>query len=186
MRGIAQNDPAPVITSEPLALVRARVDRFRGSSAVAANISNAVSSAGQIKALAQSKNLKPDLVAAAALAKLGNNRGDVAATASGMLDTLSQLRIQIGDSFANECVIIIAAYDQGEAGKYLQMRDTMTRLASDNPNTSSRKVRTIWFLKEQGKLSEAQFDFALRFLALGAISKDPAAFNIQASPLNLG
>ncbi len=186
MRNIAHNDPAPIITSEPLALVKTRIDRFKGSSAVGANIASAGKSASQIKALAQSKNLRPDFVAAAALAKLGNERGDVLATASGMIDVLSELKIQIGDAFANECVVIVAAYDQGKAGNVMQMRDTMTKLSTDNPSVSSRKVRTIWFLKEQGKLNDAQFDLALRFLALGAIAKDPAAFNIQASPLNLG
>ncbi|MCO6510930.1 MAG: FHA domain-containing protein [Aridibacter famidurans] len=186
MRNIAQRDPAPVVTSEPLSKISSKIDQFRGSAAVGANIESALRSRTQIESIARSKNLKPEFVAAAALAKLGNSRGDVVATAGGMIDALSGLKIQIGDAFANECVIIIAAYDQGERGEFLQMRDTMTKLATDNPNTSSRKVRTIWFLKEQGKLSDSQFDFALRFLAIGTIAKDPKAFGINAGPLNLG
>lgn len=186
MRGIAQRDPAPVVTSEPLSRISSKIEQYRGSSAVGANIESAMRARTQLESIARSKNLKPEFVAAAALAKLGNNRGDVVATANGMINSLSGLKIQIGDAFANECVIIIAAYDQGERGEFLQMRDTMTKLSSDNPNTSSRKVRTIWFLKEQGKLSDAQFDFALRFLAIGTIAKDPKAFGINAGPLNLG
>lgn len=186
MRGIAQRDPSPVVTSEPLSKISSKIEQFRGSAAVGANIESAVRSRTQIESLARSKNLKPEFVAAAALAKLGNSRGDVVATANGMIDALSGLKIQIGDAFANECVVIIAAYDQGERGQFLEMRDTMTKLSTDNPNTSSRKVRTIWFLREQGKLSDAQFDFALRFLAIGTIAKDPKSFGIDASPLNLG
>ncbi|QQS39637.1 MAG: FHA domain-containing protein [Acidobacteriota bacterium] len=185
MRNIAQRDPAPVVTSEPLSRISSKIDQFRGSAAVGANIESALRSRTQIESIARSKNLKPEFVAAAALAKLGNSRGDVVATANGMIDALSGLKIQIGDAFANECVIIIAVYDQGERGEFLQMRDTMTKLATDNPSTSSRKVRTIWFLKEQGKLSDSQFDFALRFLAIGTIAKDPKAFGINAGPLNL-
>lgn len=186
MRSIAQRDPAPVVTSEPLSRISSKIEQYRGSSAVGANIESAMRARTQLESIARSKNLKPEFVAAAALARLGNNRGDVVATASGMINALSGLKIQIGDAFANECVIIIAAYDQGERGEFLQMRDTMTKLATDNPNTSSRKVRTIWFLKEQGKLSDSQFDFALRFLAIGTIAKDPKAFGINAGPLNLG
>lgn len=183
LRSIAQRDPNPVITSEPLQLIGSRVDRFRGSSAVAANIDSAVKSSAQLTALARSKNLKPEFVAAAALAKLGDRRGDVLQTAGGMIDILGNLKIQIGDAFANECVIIIAAYDQGEAGQFLAMRDTMTKLATDNPNVSSRKVRTVWYLKEQGKLNDAQFELALRFLAIGTIAQDPQNFGLSSRPL---
>ncbi|HUF05734.1 MAG TPA: FHA domain-containing protein [Aridibacter sp.] len=186
LRSIAQRDPAPVVTAEPLSRISSKIDQYRGSAAVGANIESALRAKTQLESIARSKNLKPEFVAAAALAKLGNSRGDVVATANGMIDALSGLKIQIGDAFANECVIIIAAYDQGERGEFLQMRDTMTKLATDNPNTSSRKVRTIWFLKEQGKLSDSQFDLALRFLAIGTIAKDPKAFGVNAAPLNLG
>ena len=186
MRGIAQRDPSPVITSEPLSLIKARTDGFRGNSAVASNLENAARSKEKIIELARSKNLRPDFVAGAALAKLGGSRGDVAATAAGMVDVLSQLKIQIGDAFANECIIIIGAYDQGERGQFLEMRDTMTKLATDNPGISSRKVRTAWFLRERGKLSDSQFELVLRFLALGAISRDPKSFGISADPLRFG
>lgn len=183
MREIAQRDASPVITSEPLGLIKQRTDRMKGNASVASNIKSAASSRAQIEALARSKNLQPEFVAGAALAKLGTSRGDVAATAAGMIDVLSKLKIQIGDAFANECAIIVAAYDQGERGQFLEMRDTMTKLTTDNPNVSSRKVRTIWYLREQGKLSDAQFEFALRFLAVGAISRDPKAFGVDAEPL---
>jgi hypothetical protein len=185
MRSIALRDPNPVITSEPLALIKNKIAQYRSSAALGANLEDAVRSAPQISALAKSKNMKPEFVAAAALAKLGGSRGNVLATANSMIGILSDLRIQIGDAFANECAIIIAAYSQGESGQMLAMRDTMTKLATDNPETSSRKVRTIWFLKEKGKLSEAQFEFALRFLALGTIAQDPKSFGINAGPLIL-
>ncbi|REJ75596.1 MAG: FHA domain-containing protein [Acidobacteria bacterium] len=185
MRDIAQRDPRPVITSEPLNRINSKIGQFRGSSAVGANIENARRSRAQLLEIARANNLKPEFVAAAALAKLGNSRGDVVSTAKGMIDSLSGLKIQIGDGFANECIVIIAAYDQGERGEFLRMRDTMTKLANDNPDTSSRKVRTIWFLKEKGALSDAQFDLALRFLAIGTMAQDPSAFGLDAKPLDL-
>ncbi len=183
MRSIALHDPNPVITSEPLGLIKNKISQFRGSTSLGANIEDAARSASQIEALAKTKNLRPQFVAAAALAKLGGNRGSVLAAANEMIGPLSELRIQIGDAFANECVVIIAAYDQGAAGRTMAMRDTMRDVATDNPETSSRKVRTIWFLKEKGKLTDAQFEFALRFLACGTIAQDPKSFGINARPL---
>lgn len=186
MREIAKNDPSPVITSEPLLKVSSKIDQFRGSSAVGNNIENAIAARTQIEALARSKGLKPEFLAAAALAKLGNRSGDVLQTANAMAGALTGLKIQIGDAFANECVIIIAAYDQGEKGQFLTMRDTITKLTANSQNVTARKVRTIWYLHEQGKLTEAQFEFALRFLAIGTIAQDPSQFGINAKPLRLG
>lgn len=185
MRAIAVRDPNPVITSEPLSLIKSKISQYRGSTTLAANFEDAARSSSQIVALANSKNMRPEFIAAAALAKLGNSRGSVAATAGTMIGPLSELRIQIGDGFANECLVIVAAYDQGLAGNTLAMRDTMMKLSTDNPDISSRKVRTIWFLRDKGKLSEAQFEFALRFLAIGTIAQDPKSFGVNASPLKL-
>jgi hypothetical protein len=41
------------------------------------------------------------------------------------------------------------------------------------------RARTIWYLREKGKLSDAQYEFALRFLAVGIISQNPKDFNVE-------
>ena len=92
MRSIAQNDQRAFLTGEQVNLVSARIKRFEGSGALADNINSAKKNAAQIKSLAAAKNLKPQFLAAAALTKLGNQRGDALQTAQSMADVLDNLR----------------------------------------------------------------------------------------------
>lgn len=180
LRRIAANDTKAFLTGRQIETVNAKVSQFKGSSALAANIRDAKKNSAKIEELARSKNLRSQFVAAAALAELGNRQGDVAQTAQAMLETLSNLRASLGNELADDNLLIIAAYNQGAAGQNLAMRDTVAGLANKFPNVSSRTVRTIWFLKENGQLTDAQFDFALRFLAIGIITQNPKEFNVQA------
>jgi hypothetical protein len=63
------------------------------------------------------------------------------------------------------------------------MRDTVARLTSKNQNVSSRQVRTIWFLRDKQELTDQEFELALRFLAIGTITQNPKAFNVNATNL---
>ena len=184
MRKIARSNQRPILITSQLQTLNSKIAQFKNSSALASNISNAQSNSSKIKDLARSKNLQPDFLATAALAKLGNQRGDVAATASGMLEVLDNLNIQIGDELADDSLVTIAAYDQGVRGEFLQMRNTMERLGGQFPNRSS-EIRTIWFLKEKNAISDSQFQFALSFLAIGTITQNPKAYNVNAKALNL-
>ena len=185
MRRIARNDPNPVITSRQLDVVKIKVNQLKGSSALSGNLSDARANAQAIRSLAQSKNLKPQFLATAALTKLGNNRGSVLGTAQGMVEVLDSLNIQIGDEVGDELLVTMAAYQQGVAGQFLQMRNTMEKLATQNPGVSSRQVRTIWFLRDKGKISNTEFEFALRFLAIGVITQNPKAFGVNQEALTL-
>ncbi len=183
LRNISFNNSKAFLTSKPISIVNSKVNQLKTSGALAENIRNAKKGASQIKAMAESKNLKPLFLAVAALAKLGNQSGDVVATAQSMLDTLDNLSIVLGNELANDNLLVIAAFDQGVAGQNLVMRDMLARLTKEFPNKSSREIRTIWFLKENGKISESQFEFALRFLAIGTITQNPKDFNVQAEGL---
>lgn len=183
MRRIAHEDPRPVVTTRQLSVVNAKIRQYENSAALARNIENARAGAAQIESLARSKNLKPQFLANAALTKLGNQTGDVVATAQGMLDVLQNLSVQIGTGLANESLIVIAAYNQGVADKNLRMRDALARLSKDNPSVSSRQVRTIWFLRDKAAVSDAEFELALRFLAIGTITQNPKEFNVNAEAL---
>ena len=186
MRRIARNDPSPVLTKRQVAVVKGKINQYKGSSGLASNIRNAQTNASAIAGLARSKNLKPQFLANAALAKLGKSRGNVLTTAQGMLEVLDNLNIQIGDEVADESLVTIAAYQQGVAGQFLKMRNTMEKLSTDNPSVSSRQVRTIWFLRDKRKISDAEFEFALRFLAIGTITQDPKSFGVNAEKLSVG
>ncbi len=181
MRKIAQNDPTAFLTTDQAQAVAAKVKSL-SVGALADNINSAKKNSAQIRELAVQKNLKPELLAAAAIAKLGSQRGDALTTARGMADVLDKLGVQIGNELSDDVLLMIAAYEQGKAGEYLRMRNMLQTLSNQFPQ-SSREIRTIWFLHKNGKITEAEFDFALRFLAVGTVSQNPKDFNVNAESL---
>ena len=188
LRRIATNDSKAFLTGKQISIVTAKINQFKGSTALAENIQNAKKDASKIEALALSKNLRPQFVAVAALAKLNNQRGDVVATIQGMLEVLDKLSIQLGSEFANDNLLVIAAYEQGVAGQNMAMRDLISRVTTQFPKVDTRTVRSIWFLHENAKkkgseFEDSQFELALRFLAIGIIAQNPKDFNVQAEPL---
>lgn len=181
LRRIAQNDPKAFLTSGQAKIVGAKTKQFAGSAALADNIKSARANAAQIQALANSKNLKPQFLACAALARLGNTRGNVLQTAQSMVGTFDKLLIHVGNELAEDAVLMIAVYDQSDV---IAFRNMLQNLANEVPE-STRTIRTIWFLKQKGKISDAEYEFALRFLAIGAITQNPKDFNVNAEELKL-
>jgi hypothetical protein len=149
---------------------------------LAANIESARKNAAGLKSLASQKNLTPQFLATAAMAKLGGTRGDVLQTAQSMAPILEKLQTQIGCELYDDCLMMIAAYDQGEKGDFMRLRNALQDLATKFPE-SSRSIRSIWFLQKQSKITDAEFEFALRFLAIGTISQNPKDFGVSAEPL---
>ena len=185
LRRIATNDNRPVLTNDKVRTVVSRAGRFRGSSAVAGNIRNAASNKAAIKAIASEKGLKPQFLATAAIARLGNTRGDVVAKAREMADTLDKLTIVLSNELADDSLLVIAAFDEGSAGNTLRMRDRLARLTKQNSNASPREIRTIWYLRDKNEISTSQFDNALNFLAIGTITQNPSKFGVKAPTLRL-
>ncbi|MGI8882686.1 MAG: FHA domain-containing protein [Pyrinomonadaceae bacterium] len=184
LRRIAQNDPKSFLTSEQAQILNSKIKQFSSSAALADNIKSAKANAAQIQSLATAKNLKPQFLAVAAIAKLGSQRGNVLQTAQSMTEVLDKLSTQVGSERADDSLLVIAAYDQGAAGEFLKMRNMLQQLSNQFPE-SSRTIRTIWFLHKNGKISEAQYEFALRFLAIGTITQNPKDFNVTAEELKL-
>ena len=182
LRKAAQNDAKAFLTGEQAKRVGVRIKQLSGNSALAANILSARQNSSQINSLARSTNLQPQFLAAAAITKLGSSRGDVAKTAQSMAGTLDKLRTQIGSELAEDTLLMIAAYDQGEAGDFLKMRNMLQDLANKFPD-SSRSIRTVWFLQQNGKITQTEFDTAVTFLAIGTISQNPKAFGVNAEAL---
>lgn len=179
LRRIAQKDPRAALTGKQQEVLQRKINQFKNSSALAANLKSAKANASAIQNLANQKNLKPQFLTAAALAKLGNSNGDVLSAAQSMAGVLDDLSRNVGDEFSDDSLLVIAAYEQGAAGQTLAMRDMLQSLTDKFPE-SSRRIRTIWFLKENGKISDSQFEFALRFLAVGTISQNPPDFGVNA------
>jgi hypothetical protein len=177
-RQIAINDNNYVFARGQLSEINNRLKNFKGSDALRDNLKAVKQNAAQFEQLAKSKGLKPQFLATAALARIGNQRGNPLQTAQSMLNVLGELKISLGNELADENLLIIAAFEQGERGEFRAMRNTVEVL-SKQPGVDSDRARTIWFLREKGKLSDAQYEFALRFLAIGAISQNPADFNVE-------
>lgn len=181
LRKIAQNNPKAFLTTEQSKIVSVKVKQFSGSSAIADNIKSARANASQIQALANSKNLKPQFLACAALAKLGNNRGNVLQTVQSMVGGFDKTLIHIGNELADDALLMIAVSDRSEI---IPFRNMLQELSNEFPE-SSRTIRTIWFLKQKGKITDAEYEFALRFLAIGTITQNPKDFNVNAEELKL-
>ena len=179
LRRIAQRDPRAALTGKQQIILQGKINQFKNSSALAANLRSARANAAQIQTLASQKNLKPQFLTAAALARLGNSQGDVLSAAQSMANVLDELARNVGDEFSDDSLLAIAAYEQGAAGKTLEMRNMLQGLTDQFPE-SSRRIRTIWFLKDNGKISDSQFEFALRFLAVGTIAQNPKDFGVNA------
>ncbi len=179
LRKAAANDPKAFITGAQAQIINAKIKSLAGSSALASNISSARKNAAAIKSLAASKNLRPQFLAVAAITKLGGSSGDVLSTAQLMADTLDKLAVQVGNELGDDCLLMMAAYDQDDS---MRMRNMLQNLVTKMPE-SSRTIRTVWFLKKNGKITDSEYDFALRFLAVGTIAQNPRDFGVSTDGL---
>lgn len=181
MRHIAFNDPKPFLTTEQIEVVNSKIAQFKGSAALAENLKAVKKNAAQFEALASSKNLKPQFLAIAALTKIGSTRGDPLAVAQTMLPVLTDLKGTLDNKLADDNLLIIAGYARNQAGKNTPLQNVIEGLSksSQTENVTPREIRTIWFLKKKDKISDAEFNFALQFLAIGTISQNPKDFNVN-------
>lgn len=184
LRQAAINDQRAFLTSEQAAAVSAAVKRMGKSSAIADNIGSARKNASAIKSLAASKNLKPQFLAAAAITKLGANRGDVLQAAQSIVDVYDKLAIQISNENSDDILLMVAAYEQGVAGEFLKMRNMLQQLATKS-NVGPRELRSIWYLEKSGNLAAGDYQRALNFLAAGTIAQNPKEFGVNAEALKL-
>lgn len=165
----ASSDSNPVLTGKQVEIINAKIKSLKNSAAVRENVKAAQSNPAFDKIGAE-HNLKPALLRAAALAKLNDSRGDAAATANSIATDLNRYAIVLGTELANDSLLTVAAFAEGEQPN--QVRDRLANLAKNTPNSSAAIVRTIWFLKDNNKLSPPAFDFVVRFIALGAMLQE--------------
>lgn len=166
----ASSDSNPVLSSKQVEVINSKIKSYKNSVAVRENVKAARAQKAQFEKIGAEHNLKPALIAAAALVKLGDSPGDAVATASQIAADLNRYAIVFGTELANDSLLTVAAFAQGEPPN--AMRDRIANLTKNTPNASAAIVRTIWFLKENDKLSPPAFDFAVRFIAIGAMLQD--------------
>ncbi len=185
MRQIAFNDPKPFLTSVQIEAVNSKISQLKGSATLADNLKSVKKNAAKFKELADSKNLKPQFLAIAALTKLGNTRGDALAAAETMLSDLTDLKGTLDNKLADDNLLTIAGYARKQAGNNTPLQNVIEGLSksAQSENVMPREIRTIWFLKKKDKLSDAEFNFALQFLAIGIISQNPKDYNVNSDAL---
>ncbi len=184
LRQIAQNDPRAFLTGEQATKVNAKVKQL-GKSSLADNFSSARKNASAIRSLAASKNLKPQFLAVAAITKLGSSRGDVLQAAQSIADVYDKLGIQIGNENFDDALLMVAAYDQGVAGDTMKMRNMLQAIAETPGSPGTREIRSIWYLQKTGKITAAEYERALGFLAIGTIAQNPKDFGVNTEALRL-
>lgn len=184
---IADSDTSSFLTNAQVSEVKRRISVFKGSSALSQNLKSIKANSSRIQSIAAEKGLKPQFLATAVLAKLGNQSADVVSTANGMAETLSNLKRELAGELADESLLMIAGYEQAIGGSASALRTTTEVLSrpGENDGISPRQIRTIWFLRSKNKISESQYDFALRFLAIGTITQNPKDFNVNSDAVVL-
>jgi len=184
MRRIALNDANPFLKNEQVDKVNQKIRNFRNSSGLAENLRAVGRDKSQYETLASSQNLKPQFLAAAALNEIGNRSGNPLETAKTMLPVLGKLKIRLGNDFADDNFLIIAAYNQGKKGDFNLLQGKIEglskTLSKKGESVTPRELRTIWFLRNKDRLTEAEFEYAVNFLALGIIMQNPKEFGVNA------
>ena len=185
LKQIAENDSNPFITGEQARRVNAKIKQISRNPSLAENIRSAKAGAARIKSLGTAKNLNPYFLAVAGITKLGNSRGGVAEAVDGIVGPYDQLAVHNPTSLADDVLLLVAAFDQGVAGENTKLRDTIEALGRKDKSTPPREIRSIWYLEKAGKLTPADVDRVLTFLAIGTIAQNPKDFGVNTEPLRL-
>ena len=183
LRKIAEYDPKTFLNGKQQELIKPLISQYKGSAGLAENIRSIKRNKTQIESLAQSYSLKPLFLANIVLARLDNRPGDVLATAQSMVEILGNLKQNIGAELSEDCLLIVAAYQPSIEGKSSSSSIGVYANLTKGSKASASQVRTIWFLKEKDKITNEQFNFALRFLAVGTISQNPKEFGVNAEAI---
>jgi hypothetical protein len=172
-------DTHSFLPQKTLGEINQRVKTYRGSSALQETLRNARGSIPRTVAAAKGTGLKPALVMYAAMAKMDrdNQRGDPFQSTQQMLPTLGRLREKLDNELANDCLLIVAGYDDGPA-----LQTKIVAFSKRNLE-SPAEIRTVWYLHDHQALSNQAYDLVLRFLAIGVVAQNPHKFGIDADPL---
>jgi hypothetical protein len=174
-------DKQPVLAEKSVREINARVQRYRGSAALAEELRTMKRNLPQVATSAKNSRVKTPLAVYATLARMdqGGTGGDMVQTAAQLCPALERMSGIFGQELANDTLLALAGLDEGAD---LQLR--LSKLAGKG-NESPTTIRSIWYLHEHQAISDRTYDFLLRFLAIGVISQDPQKFGIAAEPLSL-
>ncbi len=171
------NDNRPALTTPQLSDISTRIKSIQNSGALRENLRTAKRNFSAMQSASEGQGLKAMLVVAAALARMGERRGDVTSDANGAIPALKNCADVLGIDTANDSLLVIAATDgnQPEA-----LKNKLGKLAKQ---FNAVEVRNVFFLRQHNELPPDTYDLVLRVLAVGTIAQNPKDFNIDADPL---
>lgn len=183
-------DNAPYISDAGVRDVAAKLKSYRGSSALQERLRAMQRGCAEINTQSQNNNLKSSLVMYAALAESEQGGGDPVATARQMLPKMLTLRATFGTATANSTLLTVAAYPYpfnptiGSQTRTPHPLYTQLVQAGGQKSTVDTSVaRSVWFLREQSRITPEAYDLVVRTLALGIIAQNPRQYGINADPL---
>jgi hypothetical protein len=181
------NDDSPYVSDEGARDVARRAKAYAGSRALAERLRALSRGCAELTALARSNNLRPSLLAYAALAE--SEQGDPLEAARRMAPKLLTLRATFGTETANSTLLLVAAYpypfDPVEGERTRRPHPLATRLVKlggEHPEVAATVARSVWFLREQRGISDEAYDLVVRLLAVGLVAQRPAEFGLDAPP----
>jgi hypothetical protein len=175
------------ISEDGLRDVVGTVEGLRGSPAVREQLVAMGRDGAEIAAQARRVGLDPALLVYAALAETaGGGASGPKAAAGALLRDMLGSQVTIGTQTANSSLLLVAAckYDfkpgDRKAAHPLIAR---ARALGSKAKVEPGVVRSVWFLREKGGISDAAYNFVLRFLAVAVIARNPGRYGIDADPL---
>ncbi len=172
------NDQSYPFPPAVLAEVKRKAEQFATPTLAATLRAMAANSDSTLNQIRGQGLKKPALLVYMALAET-NGSGDPLAKARDLIPAVQFLRGHFGSEFADPTLMLVAAHKiPGGNKKSHPLLATLRNLVKD-PHTD----RTVWFLRDKNALSDAAYDFVLRFLAYGAIAQNPRQFRLDAPAL---
>ena len=181
VRRISNDDKPYGLPPEALTQVKKIIDNYGKTPALSSSLQSLSRQGQELASQARREGIQPELLFYLALAETDGGRtgSDTAAEAKKVLPDLLSLRATFGMDSADSCLIVIAAYKIGAGTKKSHpLLATMRKLVR-NPSTE----RNVWFLHDHGGLSDDDYDFITKFIALGIIAQNPKLYGVEAQPL---
>ena len=166
IRNISNEQSYP-FTPPVLAEIKRRSEQYANAN-IAAIVKSFATRGAEVATAARSQGIKPDMVFYLGLAETnGGQSGDPIAAARQAIAEVNFLRDHFGTNFADQALLVIAATQAPGGNKKSHPWLACMRSKIKNPQAE----RNVWFLHQQGCVSDTAYDFVLKFLAYGVLAQ---------------
>ncbi|MEW6127942.1 MAG: FHA domain-containing protein [Acidobacteriota bacterium] len=151
------------------------IERLKSSSSTASAIASVRNRKGRILESSKRLGLAGGFGVYAVLAE-SDARGNDAEQE--ILGNLAFVATTCGAGTIENALVALAAYKEGTGS--VKSHPLLVRIRGKvDPQTQ----RNVWYLREHNFISEAQYNFVVKFIALGIIAENPGFFGINTEPL---